>query len=78
FSNNFSCLSFITIFYKKIFSSPGKIYFFNNGHSTNAFCYSITYQNQPSSFQELLFQAKEEYGFEHLMGGLTIPSSLFH
>ncbi|KAL3613994.1 hypothetical protein CASFOL_042068 [Castilleja foliolosa] len=28
-----------------------------------------------SSFQELLFQAEEEYGFDHPMGGLTIPCS---
>lgn len=28
--------------------------------------------NQPS-FQELLTQAEEEFGFDHPMGGLTIP-----
>ncbi|KAL6547822.1 hypothetical protein OROHE_009527 [Orobanche hederae] len=27
------------------------------------------------SFQELLFQAEEEFGFNHPMGGLTIPCS---
>ncbi|XP_075473880.1 auxin-induced protein 15A-like [Primulina tabacum] len=27
------------------------------------------------SFQDLLFQAEEEYGFCHPMGGLTIPCS---
>ncbi|GMN55820.1 hypothetical protein TIFTF001_024931 [Ficus carica] len=32
----------------------------------------VTYLNQPS-FQELLSQAEEEFGFEHPMGGLTIP-----
>ncbi|KAJ9550532.1 hypothetical protein OSB04_014577 [Centaurea solstitialis] len=26
-------------------------------------------------FQELLSQAEEEYGYNHLMGGLTIPCS---
>eukprot|EP00257_Ricinus_communis_P021804 XP_015581365.1 auxin-induced protein 15A-like [Ricinus communis] len=28
-----------------------------------------------SSFQDLLSQAEEEFGFHHPMGGLTIPSS---
>ncbi|XP_062079470.1 auxin-induced protein 15A-like [Humulus lupulus] len=28
-----------------------------------------------SSFQELLLQAEEEYGYDHPMGGLTIPCS---
>ncbi|KAF3435830.1 hypothetical protein FNV43_RR22922 [Rhamnella rubrinervis] len=28
--------------------------------------------NQPS-FQDLLIQAEQEFGFEHPMGGLTIP-----
>ncbi|KAL2512412.1 SAUR-like auxin-responsive protein family [Abeliophyllum distichum] len=32
----------------------------------------ISYLNQPS-FQDLLSQAKEEYGFDHPMDGLTIP-----
>ncbi|KAL7587614.1 hypothetical protein Lser_V15G40277 [Lactuca serriola] len=27
------------------------------------------------SFQDLLHQAKEEYGYDHPMGGLTIPCS---
>ncbi|KAK1571264.1 hypothetical protein Q3G72_014257 [Acer saccharum] len=26
-----------------------------------------------SSFQDLLYQAEEEFGFDHPMGGLTIP-----
>nr|GME19859.1 auxin-responsive protein SAUR21-like [Ipomoea batatas] len=26
-----------------------------------------------TSFQDLLSQAEEEFGFDHLMGGLTIP-----
>ena len=30
--------------------------------------------NQPS-FQELLSKAEEEFGFDHPMGGLTIPCS---
>lgn len=28
-----------------------------------------------SSFQDLLIQAEEEYGYNHPMGGLTIPCS---
>ncbi|KAJ0077204.1 hypothetical protein Patl1_36590 [Pistacia atlantica] len=33
---------------------------------------SISHLNHPS-FQELLSQAEEEFGFDHPMGGLTIP-----
>ncbi|KAL3539042.1 hypothetical protein ACH5RR_002408 [Cinchona calisaya] len=36
------------------------------------FVIPIAYLNQPS-FQELLSQAEEEFGFDHRMGGLTIP-----
>ena len=36
------------------------------------FVIPVTYLNQPS-FQELLSQAEEEFGFEHPMRGLTIP-----
>ncbi|CAI9104668.1 OLC1v1003391C1 [Oldenlandia corymbosa var. corymbosa] len=32
----------------------------------------IAYLNQPS-FQELLSQAEDEFGYAHPMGGLTIP-----
>ncbi|KAL7238704.1 hypothetical protein ACSBR2_004741 [Camellia fascicularis] len=32
----------------------------------------ISYLNQPS-FQDLLSQAEEEFGFDHPMGGFTIP-----
>ncbi|KDP27613.1 hypothetical protein JCGZ_19618 [Jatropha curcas] len=32
----------------------------------------ISYLNEPS-FQDLLSKAEEEYGFDHPMGGLTIP-----
>ncbi|CAI9092708.1 OLC1v1028026C1 [Oldenlandia corymbosa var. corymbosa] len=32
----------------------------------------IAYLNQPS-FQNLLRQAEEEFGYDHPMGGLTIP-----
>ncbi|KAL7238707.1 hypothetical protein ACSBR2_004744 [Camellia fascicularis] len=36
------------------------------------FVIPISYSNQPS-FQDLLSQAEEEFGFDHPMGGLTIP-----
>ncbi|PON39766.1 Small auxin-up RNA [Parasponia andersonii] len=36
------------------------------------FVIPVSYLNQPS-FQELLSQAEEEFGFDHPMGGLTIP-----
>ena len=36
------------------------------------FVIPVSYLNQPS-FQELLNQAEEEFGFDHPMGSLTIP-----
>jgi len=36
------------------------------------FLITISYLNQ-ISFQELLTQAEKEFGYEHLMDGLTIP-----
>ncbi|XP_057510973.1 auxin-responsive protein SAUR22-like [Actinidia eriantha] len=36
------------------------------------FVVPISYLNQPS-FRDLLCQAEEEFGFDHPMGGLTIP-----
>nr|XP_043634971.1 auxin-induced protein 15A-like [Erigeron canadensis] len=43
------------------------------------FVVPISLLEQPM-FQELLQQAEEEFGFDHSMGGLTIPCSedLFH
>ncbi|XP_073129724.1 auxin-induced protein 15A-like [Henckelia pumila] len=38
------------------------------------FIIPVSYLNHPS-FQDLLCQAEEEYGFCHPMGGLTIPCS---
>ncbi|KAL3621343.1 Auxin-responsive protein saur24 [Castilleja foliolosa] len=43
-------------------------------HEKKRFVIPVSYLNH-SSFQELLFQAEEEYGFDHPMGGLTIPCS---
>ncbi|KAI4332786.1 hypothetical protein L6164_017667 [Bauhinia variegata] len=42
------------------------------GEEMKRFIIPITYLNQPS-FQELLGQAEEEFGYDHPMGGLTIP-----
>ncbi|XP_057506658.1 auxin-induced protein X10A-like [Actinidia eriantha] len=36
------------------------------------FIVPVSYLNQPS-FQDLLNQAEKEFGFDHPMGGLTIP-----
>ncbi|PON39749.1 Small auxin-up RNA [Parasponia andersonii] len=36
------------------------------------FVFPLSYLNQPS-FQELLNQAEEEFGFDNPMGALTIP-----
>ncbi|XP_042509444.1 auxin-responsive protein SAUR21-like [Macadamia integrifolia] len=36
------------------------------------FVVPVSYLNQPL-FQDLLSQAEEEFGFDHPMGGLTIP-----
>ncbi|VVB09643.1 unnamed protein product [Arabis nemorensis] len=38
------------------------------------FVVPVSYLNQPS-FQDLLRKAEEEFGFNHPMGGLTIPCS---
>ncbi|EYU35297.1 hypothetical protein ABFS82_06G131300 [Erythranthe guttata] len=38
------------------------------------FVIPLSYLNHPL-FQDLLFQAEEEFGFHHPMGGITIPCS---
>ncbi|CAL1357917.1 unnamed protein product [Linum trigynum] len=38
------------------------------------FVVPVSYLNQPA-FQDLLTMAEEEFGFDHQMGGLTIPCS---
>ncbi|KAL7257482.1 hypothetical protein ACSBR1_003725 [Camellia fascicularis] len=38
------------------------------------FVIPISYLNQPA-LQDLLSQSEEEFGFDHPMGGLTIPCS---
>jgi len=42
------------------------------GEEIKRFVIPISYLNQPS-FQELLSQAEEQFEYDHLMGGLTIP-----
>ncbi|OIW00675.1 hypothetical protein TanjilG_09646 [Lupinus angustifolius] len=42
------------------------------GAKMKRFVIPVSYLNQPS-FQVLLNEAEEEFGYEHPMGGLTIP-----
>jgi len=42
------------------------------GEEIKRFVIPISYLSQ-SSFQELLNQAEEQFGYDHPMGGLTIP-----
>ena len=42
------------------------------GEKMRRFVIPISHLNQPS-FQDLLCQAEEEFGYDHPMGGLTIP-----
>ncbi|XP_050899787.1 auxin-induced protein 15A-like [Lathyrus oleraceus] len=42
------------------------------GEKQKRFVIPVSYLNQPS-FQDLLSQAEEEFGYDHPMGGLTIP-----
>ncbi|KAL5081478.1 hypothetical protein RYX36_009899 [Vicia faba] len=44
------------------------------GDKMRRFVIPISYLNQ-SLFQELLNEAEEEFGYDHPMGGLTIPCS---
>ncbi|AES71929.1 putative small auxin-up RNA [Medicago truncatula] len=42
------------------------------GEEMKRFVIPMSYLNQ-TSFQDLLSQAEEEFGYDHPMGGLTIP-----
>jgi len=42
------------------------------GEKMKRFVIPISYLTQPS-FQDMLSQAEEEFGYDHPMGGLTIP-----
>ncbi|KAH1142860.1 hypothetical protein GLYMA_U045000v4 [Glycine max] len=50
------------------------------GDKIGWFMIPVSYLNQPAfqdlpTFQDLLNEAEEEFGYEHPMGGLTIPCS---
>lgn len=42
------------------------------GHNKRRFVIPISFLNQPT-FQDLLSQSEEEFGYSHPTGGLTIP-----
>ncbi|KAK2435211.1 auxin-induced protein 15A [Trifolium repens] len=42
------------------------------GEEMKRFVIPVSYLNQ-SSFQDLLSQSEEQFGFDHPMGGITIP-----
>ncbi|KAK2435204.1 auxin-induced protein 15A [Trifolium repens] len=42
------------------------------GEEMKRFVIPVSYLNQ-ISFQDLLSQSEEQYGFDHRMGGITIP-----
>ncbi|XP_047167302.1 indole-3-acetic acid-induced protein ARG7-like [Vigna umbellata] len=44
------------------------------GENMKRFVIPVSHLNQPL-FQDLLSQAEEEFGYDHPMGGLTIPCS---
>ena len=44
------------------------------GKSQKRFVIPVSYLNEPV-FQDLLSLAEEEFGYEHPMGGITIPCS---
>ena len=44
------------------------------GEKMKRFVIPISYLSQPS-FQDMLSEAEEEFGYDHPMGGLTIPCS---
>ncbi|XP_041998471.1 auxin-responsive protein SAUR20-like [Salvia splendens] len=52
--------------------SKGHVAVYVGESDKKRFVIPLSYLNHPS-FQELLFQAEEEFGFNHPMGGVTIP-----
>ncbi|XP_042000438.1 auxin-responsive protein SAUR21-like [Salvia splendens] len=54
--------------------SKGHVAVYVGESEKKRFVVPLSYLNHPS-FQELLFQAEEEFGFRHPMGSLTIPCS---
>ena len=60
---------------KKTFSAPKgflAVYVGGDQVQKKRYLVPISYLNQPS-FQALLSKSEEEFGFDHPMGGLTIP-----
>ncbi|KAG5047833.1 hypothetical protein JHK85_008936 [Glycine max] len=50
----------------------GRVAVYVGENQKKRFVIPISYLNQPS-FLEVLNQAEQEFGFDHPMGGLTIP-----
>lgn len=56
-------------------STPkGHVAVYVGDNEKKRFVIPISFLNEPS-FQDLLSKAEEEFGFNHAMGGLTIPCS---
>ncbi|KAJ0229978.1 Auxin-induced protein-like protein [Hirschfeldia incana] len=66
-SSSFSSSSYIEV-------PKGYLAVYVGERKMKRFVVPISYLNQPS-FQDLLRRAEEEFGFDHPMGGLTIPCS---
>ncbi|KAF3435729.1 hypothetical protein FNV43_RR22821 [Rhamnella rubrinervis] len=50
------------------------VYVGGDTHNIKRFVIPISYLTNPA-FQDLLSRAEEEFGYDHPMGGLTIPCS---
>ncbi|CAJ1978824.1 unnamed protein product [Sphenostylis stenocarpa] len=68
------CLSFENEASSKAVDAPKGYISVYVGEKMKRFVISLSYLNQPS-FQDLLSQVEEEFGYDHPMGGLTIPCS---
>lgn len=53
------------------------IYVGEEENNKKRFVVPVTYLKHPL-FQDLLFEAAEEFGFHHQMGGITIPCAQQH
>jgi len=59
-------------FQRRVNIPKGSVAVYVGENQKKRFVVPISYLNQPS-FQELLSQAEQEFGFDHPMGGLTLP-----
>ncbi|XP_014500594.1 auxin-responsive protein SAUR23-like [Vigna radiata var. radiata] len=59
-------------FQRRVKIPKGSVAVYVGENQKKRFVVPISYLNQPS-FQELLSQAEQEFGFDHPMGGLTLP-----